>query len=240
MAQGTARISTWNLERKKPDSLRGAEAVDVLHEQGSDVSVLTEVRTGFPGRDGHTAFASPPAGDWFADDERKVGIWSVEPLDVVEFDSSIDPTRFVAARTNTPIGRLMILGVCIPWHMAEVTHRSGPKRSPWELHIAYLKHLAAIMGGLGEPFVVAGDFNQCYPRVKYGNRRAAEALERAFAGVEIITAGTVSGCERPGIDHIALGHGLSTERVQGWRHDATGNRLSDHDGVWTDVKLVGD
>lgn len=233
----TMRISTWNLERKKPRSLRGAEAVDYLHGLDADVSVLTEVRTGFPPNGGHMAFAGPPVGEWFDDDERKVGVWSARPAEVVEFDSPIDRSRFVAVRTDTPIGCVVVLGVCIPWHMAGVTHRTGPVRSPWELHLVYLAELAKIMRALDEPFVVAGDFNQRYPRVKYSNRRAAETLDAAFEGVDIVTAGTISGCERPGIDHIAVNSSLVAAEVRGWRNDVTGNRLSDHDGAWADISV---
>jgi len=51
------RLATWNLERKKPTSPRGKEAVDYLHGRGADVLVITEARTTFPAQGGHLLFA---------------------------------------------------------------------------------------------------------------------------------------------------------------------------------------
>ena len=129
-----------------------------------------------------------------------------------------------------------MLGVCIPWHMAEVTHRSGPKKRPWEMHLLFLGQLKVVMDSLSEPFVVAGDFNQRYPRVAGANRAAADALKTTFERLAIATEGTVDGCTKPGIDHIALSPRLEANAVSSWPKDVTGNRLSDHDGVMVDVK----
>jgi endonuclease/exonuclease/phosphatase family metal-dependent hydrolase len=93
------------------------------------------------------------------------------------------------------------------------------------------------MTELDEPFVVAGDFNQRYPRTKYGNRAAAEAMENTFVRVDIVTSGTLAGCDKPGIDHIAISKELAAAEVEGWRGDVTGNRLSDHDGAFADLVL---
>lgn len=164
-----------------------------------------------------------------------MGIWSKTVLDRVQLDSPIDQSRFVAARTETPIGPVLILGVCVPWHMAEVKGTGGRKAKPWQHHLEYLEHLGKLMASLDEPFVVAGDFNQRFPRVKYANRAAADAMEQTFAEVSIVTAGVLDGCALPGIDHIALSSQLTAVRVAGWRNDVTGNRMSDHDGAWVDV-----
>ena len=229
------RVATWNLERKKPTSLRGKEAVDYLFSRDADVMVLTEARTTFPANNGHLLVPEPPVGK-FDDDERKVALWSATPLRPVTFDSPIDPTRFVAARTSTTAGSVLVLAVCIPWHMAEVTYHYGVKRKPWEQHLAYLGHLDEIFAAIDEPVIVAGDFNQRTPRQKGGNHAAAEALERTFEPLVIVTAGTVPGCGKPGIDHIAISDHLSARNVEGWAHDVTGNRLSDHDGVLVDLR----
>ena len=121
--------------------------------------------------------------------------------------------------------------------MSEGVHHSGPKRKPWEMHLEYLEQLRGVMSELDEPFVVAGDFNQRYPRAKNGNRAAAEAMQNTFVGVDIITSGTVAGCDKPGIDHIAISKELAAAKVQGWQNDVTGKRLSDHDGACADVVL---
>jgi hypothetical protein len=129
------RIATWNLERKKPTSPRGAEAIDHLYAQAADVMVLTEVRTSFPARHGHLLFGEPSTASWLDTDERKVAVWSANVLAPVDVGAPLDPNRFVAARTTTPAGQILVLGVCIPWHMSEVVRHSGPKRKPWEMHL---------------------------------------------------------------------------------------------------------
>lgn len=233
------RIATWNLERKTPTSPRGSEAIDYLHARQADVLVITEGRMSFPTNGGHLLWTTPPLGSRFAKDERKVLVWSRNELEPVKIDSPIDDRRFVAARTVTPIGKILIVAVCIPWHMAEVTYHTNEKKKPWQEHHEYLVHLKAILESLDEPTVIAGDFNQRYPRVQYGNRAAAEALAYTFDGTEIATAGVIPGCEKPGIDHIAIGPGLRVERVEGWPNDVTGNRLSDHDGALVEVAPTG-
>ena len=233
------RVATWNLERKKPTSPRGSDAIDYLASLNAELIVATEARAsiGFPG--GTTLCSGPPRGSRFAEDERKVAVWWSGEMERVEFDSPIDPSRFVAARVTSSVGTVVVLGICITWHMAEVTYHEGSKKKkPWEEHLEYLNHLKPILASLDEPFVVAVDFNQRIPRVKGGNRRAAEQLEATFEGIDIVTRGVLPGCKRPGIDHIALGPELRATNVEGWPNDVNGNRLSDHDGALADVELA--
>ena len=232
------RIVTWNLERKNPTAPRGAEALDYFRSLAPEVAVATEARTSFSLGEGESVWASPPRASRFAEDERKVVLWSVNGLERVDFDSPIDPTRFVAARTDTSIGTVLVLGICITWHMAEVTYHSGPKKKPWEEHLEYLEHLTEIFDSIDEPFVAAGDYNQRIPRVKGGNIRAAEALTATFDGLNIVTTGTLPGCTRPGIDHIATSPEFTATNIKGWPNDVTGNRLSDHDGAMCELKVA--
>jgi len=73
--------------------------------------------------------------------------------------------------------------------------------------------------------------------VKGGNVAAAAELDCVFANCDIVTAGTLPGCTKPGIDHIALSGHLQASKAEGWPHDVTGNRLSDHDGSVVHVLL---
>lgn len=147
----------------------------------------------------------------------------------------IDQRRFISAVTNSPIGPLRVLGVCIPWHMAEVTYPVDVKRKPWELHIRYLELLGELLAKTDVPTVVAGDFNQAIPRIKYGNKAAAVAMDAAFAPFEIVTRGRVEGGTRAGIDHIAISHHVAPTKVWGWPNEIDGRRLSDHDGAGVDL-----
>ncbi len=223
----------WNLERKKPTTPTGSAGIDHLFGQSPDVMVLTEARTSFPTRGGHTIWSEPPRGTHFADDERKVLLWSANPwrdIDRVGVPG-LDQTRFIAGTTDTLVGPLRVFGVCIPWHMAEVQYPVDVKRSPWELHVRYLERLAGLIDDLEAPSVIAGDFNQTFPRARREKIVAAEALARAFEAVDVVTAGQVDGCDRPGIDHIAATAGLTAKRVWGWPNVVGGVRASDHDGV---------
>jgi len=119
--------------------------------------------------------------------------------------------------------------------MANVTGTDEPKARPWERHLLYLRHLDEVFDSVDEPFIAAGDYNQRYPRQKGGNKKVAEALATTFRDLDIVTAGTIRGCEKPGIDHIAVTPQLAARNVSGWPHNVTGNRLTDHDGAMCEI-----
>ncbi|MEZ5229082.1 MAG: hypothetical protein R2710_21165, partial [Acidimicrobiales bacterium] len=181
-----------------------------------------------PPREGHLLWCEPPKGTHFGEDERKVLVWSKNEwteIDRVGIEG-LDGTRFISGTTQTPLGPLRVIGVCIPWHMAEVSYPTGEKRKPWELHIHFLGRLEELIGGFDGPTVIAGDFNQQVPRVSYGRKDAAAALTRAFAPLDVVTSGHIEGGRGPGIDHIAISRDLTARRVWGWANDVTGARLS--------------
>ena len=235
----TARVLTWNLERRRSDSPKAQFAIDHLLAQEPDVIALTEARTTLPLSQGHSIWSQPPVGSRFGADERKVQLWSKQPwtaIDRVGADG-LDTTRFVAGTTTTPIGPVRVLGVCIPWHMAQVTSPPAPKMRPWELHHRYLEILTPMLRKLDGPTVIAGDFNQRVPRVKGGNHAAAAALSTAFSPTAIVTAGTLDGVVRPGIDHIAITNDLDASRTWGWSNEVDAVRVSDHDGAGADIHV---
>ena len=152
------RIATWNLERKKPTSPNGAAAVDHLRSLDPDVMVLTEARRSFPDAGGHMVWSR----SWGSDDELKVLMWSAASwTDVDDFGSADLPAaRFVAGTTETPIGPVRVMGVCISWHMANVRHGDRNRRS-WEDHITYCGALRRLIEARDPslPLIVAGDYN---------------------------------------------------------------------------------
>lgn len=223
------RILTWNLERRKPGAPYGKLASRHLFSQSPDIMAISETRTNFPKSGGYTVWAEHPKGH-FAQDERKILIWSKNPW--LEIDSIGDERlpggRFISAVTDTRLGQVRVVGVCIPYHMADVTHGTQDKK-PWEQHFVFLDILPEILKTYTRPIIIAGDYNQRYPRVKYGNRAASEKMAVTFKDYNIVTQGVISGMDRAGIDHIALGAGLSLKSVWGWPHEVNGTRLSDHD-----------
>ena len=74
--------------------------------------------------------------------------------------------------------------------------------------------------------MIVGDFNQRTPRVKYGNKIAAEEIEKAFKDYEIITKGIIGNLSRAGIDHIAIDNQLKAKQVWGWPNLINDKRLS--------------
>ncbi len=232
-----ARILTWNLERRSSTSPRAATALDHLFGQGPDVIVLTEARTTLPFAGGWTLWSEPPIGVRFGEDERKVVLWSKQPWTDIDRVGApgLDQSRFIAASTATAIGTVRVLGICIPYHMAQVSSPPGPKQRPWQLHYRYLRILTDMLRQIDMPTVIAGDFNQRTPGVKGGNHAAATALEAAFAPTKIVTAGVPNGATRPGIDHIAISGDLQASSVWGWPNHIDDVRISDHDGAGADL-----
>ena len=229
----------------------------------------------------------PPA----APGRRKVLLWSREPWTPV-FDPvqrELPPGRLVAGVTTTPIGRLVVLGVCIPWRDAHVT--TGRKnRAVWEDHLAWLAGFERTAFAQATPgTVVLGDFNQRIPR-HWAPEKIHRKLLRAFARFDIATGGFLadppgqsgganeaaesafgslpdarvaaasstwtaslqrdkpSGAGGQFIDHVA--HSKDLRSHSGSRTGGTGGttvgifpkqapdgrKLSDHLGVWLDLK----
>ncbi len=226
------RIATWNLERKKPTSPNGAAAVDHLRSLAPDVMVLTEARRSFPEDDAHMAWSR----SWGSDDERKVVMWSKHPwTDVDDLGSAELPAaRFVAGTTETPIGPVRVMGVCISWDMANVKY-GDKNRRPWEDHITYCGVLRELIEAHDPslPLIVAGDYNQRIPPTRGGAQ--VGAMASLLETVDLMTGGEVDGWEKPGIDHIAV-RGLTPERVQGWPNVVDGVRCSDHGGAFADLR----
>jgi exonuclease III len=160
------RISTWNVKWASARSHRGTMVKEVLASLNADVIVLTEGCAAVLPADGHVIDASSDWGYRVEDaSRRKVLLWSKHPWTDVDSVGSEDlpPGRFVAGTTHTTLGELRIIGVCIPWRGAHVTHGHRDRR-PWEDHSRFLEGLAPLLNsGIG-PMVVAGDFNQRIPR----------------------------------------------------------------------------
>ena len=199
---------------------------------------VSETRTDFATHDGFTVYAQKPNGR-FADNERKILIWSKNPWSEVDDlgDIGLPTGRFISGVTKTPIGEIRVVGVCIPYHMADVVYGTKDKK-PWEQHITFLKFLPSILQRYTRPVLIAGDFNQRIPRAKYGNKIAAEEIKNAFKDYEIITQGTIGNLSRAGIDHIAIDNQLKATHVWGWSNLINDKKLSDHDGAGCNLTMT--
>jgi endonuclease/exonuclease/phosphatase family metal-dependent hydrolase len=139
------------------------------------------------------------------------------------------PGRFVAGLTDSPLGPVRVIGVCIPWARAHVS--TGRRdRKPWQDHLSFLQHLPETLNPAA-PLLLAGDFNQTLPRTR-APRAAASALQTALHGLTTPTANKIPSLDRLLIDHLAHSPHFTTTGIRGIpRHHLSGLPLSDHDGA---------
>ncbi len=238
----SARIVTWNIERRTPKSRQARIMMERIGSLTPDVVCLTE------GHVGSTAvlggFETSVKGvSWSreAHDERKVVLWSKEPWTAVDIEGNPDVQcgAFVAATTMTPVGSIRFVGICIPYSFAS-PFGAAPKSRPWSEHLRFLKGLDTLMAGREQQAtIVLGDFNQFIPRI-WGAKAASAALDQALGAFAICTAGVIEGVDRPAIDHIALSAELVATGRRGINeHDDDGKRLSDHFGIAVNVRRSG-
>lgn len=232
MAQPSVSVVNWNIEWRLPTS-RAAEVLRTrIFEHDPDVVCLTEAHVGMLSG-GFTIEAEADWGYPIREGRRKVVLWSKAPwanVDVVGH-ADLPSGRYVRGTTDTPLGPLDLIGVCIPWSGAHVS--SGRRnRKPWDDHIAYLAAMSEVVSAEPERLIVFGDYNQKVPR-STAPVRAFDALKDTILGrMELPTAGKIEpvGCAL--IDHIAHTRDLRSMEVRTLdnRQDI-GPRLTDHVGV---------
>ena len=146
-------------------------------------------------------------------------------------EGGFPPGRLVSGMTETPLGLIRFIAVCIPWKSAHVT--TGQKnRAPWQDHIHFLDALTGWLKPSNVPTVLLGDFNQRIPRVA----QPVEVYERLSSvlllPLRVVTAGSVAGAELPLIDHIAVSGDLEPVEVRAFSALGEGGvKLSDHPGI---------
>lgn len=233
------RVLTWNMERKKPTTPLGSAALDHLFTYEPHVAVLTEASNLMPLRGGHLLEASSLDPAMWREDERKVVLWSRKPWQPIpEVAVCCRADRAIAGVTDTPLGPLRVLGVCIPWHLAGTRYQE-PKRKAWEEHYEFLDQLEVLLDG-GTPFhIIAGDFNQLRPR-SWGPVHAEKRLLEVLRNYTVVTEGPLRGCLRgAGVDHIAVAPQLTAVDAYGWANVIDGRRFSDHEGAGVDLVRGG-
>jgi endonuclease/exonuclease/phosphatase family metal-dependent hydrolase len=227
------RIATWNLEWSIPGTGRDDRIRGVLEHLEVEVLVLTEASTETVPPDGYVVSAH---GDWGynpkIDSHRKVFMWSRQPwtqVDTVGSDE-MPAGRFVAATTQTSIGSIEVIGVCIPWKDAHV--RTGAKnKKPWEDHLAFLSGLQGHLSTRTGPLILAGDFNQRIPS-RGAPPIVAQSLNDALGGLVVATE---TRGQHALIDHVAHTRDLDCKIIQLLANADSLGRLSDHTGVVVDA-----
>ena len=166
-------------------------------------------------------------------------LWSREPWEQVD-DVGIDsmpPGRFVSGVTQTSVGEVTVIGVCIPWFGSRTeARRTLERKMRWEDHEQYLASLAEVLRlGSAKGLILMGDFNQIIGPESRARPELRLALQGAFPPSMTIATSGLAFLGRRSIDHIALSEDLAVESLDVISNIHDGRRLSDHFGVVADV-----
>lgn len=224
----------WNTQWHRLGSPKGRLLRAALDEVAADVICLPEAQHDFLSDTHHGIWSDPDHGYPVQPDRSKVTLWSRWPWRDVDAigDVQFPPGRYIAGTTSTPLGELRVIGLCIPWRNAHVTH-GARNRAPWEDHRAYLQVLSRVLSREQRqvPVLLMGDFNQRLPR-RWVPEDLAKRLHDSMREFEVWTVGIVPGLTSQLLCHIAgAGLGVTPGSIRGLPRHIDAHDVSDHDGV---------
>ena len=233
------KVVNWNVQWATRRSGRSPEILRRIERHDPDIVCLTETDADFGLGYGYTVNALPDYGMGVRGKRRKVVLWSRNPWRpaVGLGRATLVPGRFAAGITDTPIGPLTVLGICIPWAGSR-TSRFGGKQRQWQDHEEYLDGLKRLLAPVHRSRVVlVGDFNQ-----RLGGRsnvplRLREKLRQALPSAMTVTTADAEFAGRRTIDHIVVSNDLKAgaiDIIDNWDGE---RRLSDHFGVVADLSM---
>lgn len=226
------KLVNWNVGWATPKSCRTPKILDALEKNDPEIICLTESKQDlFSQRDtfkgGHIIYSKLDYGYKLIKGRRKVLLWSKQPWELKSIDrighKSLPPGRFVSGVTNTSLGKLMIIGVCIPWPQSRAEKErsiDNEKRKPWQDHEDFLAPLGGIIKRKlwsNKNLLLIGDFNQRIGYIKEARNNTPEKrrilLQKSITSLSsIITSKSFKG--RRSIDHIVLSLNLEAESVK--------------------------
>ena len=231
----TLRVVNWNVEWATPRSERSPEILRRIGQHWPEIVCLTETDCRLlSGCGGHVISAGSYWGQSVENNQRKVLLWSRQPwADVDDLGSdTLPPGRFIAGATETSEGWVKVIGVCIPYGMANVQFGTKASR-PWQDHEQYLDGLSELLTVASPtPTIILGDFNQSLSGRSSVPRHLREKLRSALPPDMTIATAQLNCNSKPAIDHIAISDSLvpeSTATISHLRQDS--KPLSDHFGV---------
>ncbi len=145
--------------------------------------------------------------------------------------------RFVSGVTQTSVGEVAVIGVCIPWSGSRTeAHRGAERRRRWQDHEQYLAGLTDVLARVdAKRLIVMGDFNQVIGAGGRPRRELRLALQEAFAPDFRIATSDLVFEGRKSIDHIALSADWAVNSVDAISNIHEERNLSDHFGVAAEV-----
>ena len=237
------KLLNWNVEWAA-SKWKAAELQRRIGQHAADIICLTETDTARVSLTGdHSICAQANWGQPFRkgqEGRRKVLLWSRAPWQPVDDigNASLPPGRFVSGVTQTDVGEVMVIGVCIPWSRSRV----GPpwNRRMWQDHEEYLAGLAGLLKRAPRTrLVVVGDFNQRIGQRSATPLRLRAALQSALGPNLLIATAGLGFQGRRTIDHIALSQDLAAESLGVISNVHQDGNLSDHFGVVADLSVRG-
>ena len=233
------RVVNWNVQWATPGSARSPEILRRIQSHNPDIVCLTETDADFGLGHGHTVGALPDYGMGVRGKRRKVILWSRNPWHpaIGLGRATLVPGRFVAGITDTPLGPVTVLGICIPWAGSRTT-RFGGKRRQWQDHDEYLDGLKRLLAPVHPSLaLLIGDFNQRLSGRSNVPLRLRDKLQQALPPAMTVTTADTEFSGRRTIDHIVVSNDLiagAVDIIDNW----DGNRrLSDHFGVVADLSV---
>ena len=150
--------------------------------------------------------------------------------------ASLPPGRFVSGVTQTGVGEVTVIGVCIPWSRSRVGTRWN--RNTWQDHEEYLAGLAGLLKrAVRTRLVMVGDFNQRIGQRSSTPLRLRAALQSALGPNLLIATAGLGFQGRRTIDHIALSQDLAADSLGVISNVHQDDNLSDHFGVFADLSV---
>lgn len=219
----TLSLVNWNVGWATPRSRKWRRdgILGRISSHSPDVICLTETDIGLLSKDQGTIY---PQIDRVSErhgrkNRRKVLLWSKKPWSQIDYvgHGSLLPGRFVSGVTETSLGEVTIVGICIPYGMSRVRD-SEVKRAPWQDHEEYLDTLKGVLDEIygrasRERMIVMGDFNQKMGPGSRAPLRLRSMLKSVFPpGMSIVTE-ELEFREKRGLDHIALSQDLAAESL---------------------------
>ena len=233
------RVVNWNVEWATPRSQRTVEILNRVGRHTPEIVCLTEAHEGLLSGEGHAICSQPDYGYTTKEGRRKVTLWSKAPWEQVDDKGvgSMPPGRFVSGVTRTPLGKVTVIGICIPWFGSRTEpNRHAERRKRWEDHEQYLAGLAEVLESSEmKRLMVIGDFNQTIVQRSSAPPNLQLALREAFpSSMRVVTSElTFQGSRN--IDHIALSGDWAVGSLEVISNFHGERKLSDHFGVVADL-----